>query len=88
MKVILFFILFSGVVIHSSVGQKPLRIGVAGLSHSHVYGTTGYILIDDAETIRYRLDEKAKETFGDNSRLGHMRGRGGFGRCGEGPRNF
>ena len=27
----------------------------------HVYGTTGYILIDDAETIRYRLDEKSKE---------------------------
>ena len=27
----------------------------------HVYGTTGYALIDDAETIRYRLDEKSKE---------------------------
>jgi predicted dehydrogenase len=27
----------------------------------HVYGTTGYILIDDAETIRYRLDERSKE---------------------------
>jgi len=27
----------------------------------HVYGTTGYALIDDAETIRYRLDEKLKE---------------------------
>jgi predicted dehydrogenase len=36
MKIIMFFILFSGVVIHSSVGQKPVRIGVAGLSHSHV----------------------------------------------------
>ncbi len=27
----------------------------------HVYGTTGYIFIDDAETIRYRLDKKSKE---------------------------
>lgn len=27
----------------------------------HVYGTEGYILIDDAETIRYRLDEKMDE---------------------------
>jgi len=27
----------------------------------HVYGTTGYAFIDDAETIRYRLDEKLKE---------------------------
>ncbi|MCK5465603.1 MAG: Gfo/Idh/MocA family oxidoreductase [Bacteroidales bacterium] len=27
----------------------------------HVYGTTGYIFIDDAETIRYRLDEKSEE---------------------------
>jgi Spy/CpxP family protein refolding chaperone len=34
------------------------------------------------------LDEKAKETFGDSPRLGHMRGRGGFGRCGGEPRNF
>lgn len=28
----------------------------------HIYGTKGYILIDDAETIRYRLDEKSKES--------------------------
>ncbi|MBT3384686.1 MAG: Gfo/Idh/MocA family oxidoreductase [Prolixibacteraceae bacterium] len=28
----------------------------------HVYGNTGYIYIDDAETIRYRLDEKSKES--------------------------
>jgi Spy/CpxP family protein refolding chaperone len=34
------------------------------------------------------VDEKAKETFGDNPPLGHMRGRGGFDKCGEGPRNF
>ncbi len=27
----------------------------------HVYGTDGYILIDDAQTIRYRLDEKSGE---------------------------
>jgi predicted dehydrogenase len=27
----------------------------------HIYGTTGYLLIDDAETIRYRLEEKSKE---------------------------
>lgn len=27
----------------------------------HVYGTTGYIFLDDAETIRYRLDEKSAE---------------------------
>lgn len=27
----------------------------------HAYGTSGYIYIDDAETIRYRLDEKSKE---------------------------
>jgi predicted dehydrogenase len=27
----------------------------------HVYGTTGYMLIDNGETIRYRLDEKSKE---------------------------
>jgi predicted dehydrogenase len=27
----------------------------------HVYGSTGYIFIDDAETIRYRLDEKSQE---------------------------
>lgn len=27
----------------------------------HVYGNKGYIYIDDAETIRYRLDERAKE---------------------------
>jgi len=27
----------------------------------HVYGSTGYIFIDDARTIRYRLDEKSKE---------------------------
>jgi len=27
----------------------------------HVYGTTGFAFIDDAETIRYRLDEKSKE---------------------------
>ena len=27
----------------------------------HVYGTTGYLLIDNGETIRYRLDEKSKE---------------------------
>ena len=27
----------------------------------HVYGTAGYIFIDDSETIRYRLDEKATE---------------------------
>jgi len=27
----------------------------------HVYGTTGYIFIDDPETIRYRLDEKSTE---------------------------
>jgi predicted dehydrogenase len=27
----------------------------------HVYGTTGYAFLDDAETIRYRLDEKSKE---------------------------
>ena len=34
------------------------------------------------------VDEKAKETFGDNPQLGHMPGRGGHGKCGEGPRNF
>ena len=34
------------------------------------------------------LDEKAKVTFGTNPRLGHMRGAGGFGKCGQGPRNF
>ncbi len=28
----------------------------------HVYGTTGYAFVDDAETIRYRLDEKSKES--------------------------
>ena len=27
----------------------------------HVYGATGYIFIDDSETIRYRLDEKSRE---------------------------
>ncbi len=27
----------------------------------HVYGTTGYIFLDNAETIRYRLDEKSAE---------------------------
>ncbi len=27
----------------------------------HLYGSTGYAFIDDAETIRYRLDEKSKE---------------------------
>jgi len=27
----------------------------------YVYGTTGYIFIDDSETIRYRLDEKSTE---------------------------
>jgi predicted dehydrogenase len=27
----------------------------------HVYGTTGYAFVDDAETIRYRLDEKSGE---------------------------
>ncbi len=27
----------------------------------HVYGTSGYIFIDDSETIRYRLDEKSEE---------------------------
>jgi predicted dehydrogenase len=27
----------------------------------HVYGNTGYVFIDDAETIRYRLSEKSKE---------------------------
>ncbi len=27
----------------------------------HVYGTSGYIYIDDAETIRYRLDEQSME---------------------------
>jgi predicted dehydrogenase len=27
----------------------------------HVYGTTGYVFIDDAETIRYRLDGNSKE---------------------------
>lgn len=27
----------------------------------HVYGTSGYIYIDDAETIRYRLDEQSEE---------------------------
>jgi predicted dehydrogenase len=27
----------------------------------HVYGTTGYIFMDDPETIRYRLDEKSTE---------------------------
>ncbi|MDA3824271.1 MAG: Gfo/Idh/MocA family oxidoreductase [Bacteroidales bacterium] len=28
----------------------------------HVYGNTGYIFIDDPETIRYRMDEKSKES--------------------------
>ena len=27
----------------------------------HIYGTTGYLLIDNGETIRYRLNEKSKE---------------------------
>lgn len=27
----------------------------------HVYGTSGYIFIDDAETIRYKFDEKSQE---------------------------
>lgn len=27
----------------------------------HIYGNSGYVFIDDAETIRYRLDEKAGE---------------------------
>ncbi|MBE0654319.1 MAG: Gfo/Idh/MocA family oxidoreductase [Bacteroidales bacterium] len=27
----------------------------------HLYGTTGYVFVDDQETIRYRLDEKSKE---------------------------
>jgi predicted dehydrogenase len=27
----------------------------------HVYGTTGYIFMDDPETIRYRLDEQSTE---------------------------
>jgi len=27
----------------------------------HLYGTTGYAFMDDAETIRHRLDEKSKE---------------------------
>lgn len=29
----------------------------------HIYGTTGYALIDDPETIRFRLDEKASESL-------------------------
>jgi predicted dehydrogenase len=28
----------------------------------HIYGTTGYAFIDDAETIRYRLNEKSPES--------------------------
>jgi predicted dehydrogenase len=28
----------------------------------HVYGTTGYVFADNAETIRYRLDEKSEES--------------------------
>lgn len=28
----------------------------------HIYGTTGYVFNDDAETIRYRLNEKAAES--------------------------
>lgn len=27
----------------------------------HIYGTKGYLLIDNKETMRYRLDEKSKE---------------------------
>ncbi len=27
----------------------------------HIYGSTGYVFLDDAETIRFRLDEKAGE---------------------------
>ena len=38
--------------------------------------------------LKNQLDEKAKETFGDIPPFGHMRGRGGLGRCGEGPRDF
>jgi predicted dehydrogenase len=29
----------------------------------HVYGTSGYVFVDDSETIRYRLDENSKEIF-------------------------
>ena len=28
----------------------------------HIYGETGYVFMDDAETIRYRLDEKSAES--------------------------
>jgi predicted dehydrogenase len=27
----------------------------------HIYGTTGYLLVDNGETMRYRLDEKSRE---------------------------
>ena len=36
MRVILLFVLFFGIMLDPSVGQDPVRIGVAGLSHSHV----------------------------------------------------
>lgn len=34
----------------------------------HVYGTTGYIFIDDAETIRYKFDENSPEKIRNVSR--------------------
>ncbi len=51
MKVILFFILFSSVVIHSSVGQKTVRIGIAGLSHSHVIPLLRNLDRDDIQIV-------------------------------------
>ncbi len=67
MKVIIGFVLCFGMFLSNAYGQKPVRIGIVGLSHSHVLPLlrnmerTDIVIVGIAESNRDLMDRYAKE---------------------------
>ena len=74
MKILTLFILCLGVISNSSLGQDPVKIGIAGLSHSHVIPLLRNLDRDDIEIVGIAesnsdLSQRYAEEFGIDQNL-------------------
>lgn len=66
MKTILIATLFFSIILNSSFGQKPVKIGIAGLSHSHVVPLLRNLDRDDIEIVGIaESDTKLAERYAE-----------------------
>ncbi len=74
MKIVTLFILCLGVISNSSLGQDPVRIGIAGLSHSHVIPLLRNLDREDIQIVGIAesntdLSQRYAEAFGIDQNL-------------------